>query len=476
MSRKTRTPNVYRCVSPVDGRVYAERPVSTEEEVSSALAAARRAQRSWKRVPIDERAAVCTRFVEAFTARREEIAGELTWQMGRPVRDTPSEVDGVAERAGHMIALAADALADIRPAQRTGYRRFIRREPCGVVLVLAPWNYPYLTAVNAIVPALMAGNAVAMKPSGQTFLSAERFAEAFEEAGLPEGLFRALHLRHAQTANLIRSPGGPDFVSFTGSPAGGTAVQRAAAERTDRFVGVALELGGKDAAYVRADADVSFAADGLVDGGFYNAGQSCCGVERIYVHHDVHDRFVEALSDRAKALRLGDPTDAETTLGPVVRTAHAQWIRRQVQAAIEGGARPHVDPAEFPRDEEHTPYVAPQVLTRVSHEMDVMTEETFGPVVGIMSVSSDDEAVRLVNDSTYGLTASVWTTDEEAADRLASAFEVGTVYMNRCDYLDPALAWSGVKSSGRGVSLSPLGYGQLTQTKSIHFRTDPTRH
>ena len=460
---------LYRCVSPVDGSVYAERQLTTDREVDAALTSAREATRAWRETPLDERMAVCTRFVEAFVARRSKIAEEITRQMGRPISQTPSEVRGVEERALAMIALAREGLTDYRPPSKSGFDRFIRREPLGVVFVLAPWNYPYLTAVNAIVPALLAGNAVLLKHSEQTFLCAERFAEAFYETGLPQGVFQVLHLSHDQSARLIQMEEGADLVCFTGSVEGGSAVQRAAAARTDRFVGVGLELGGKDAAYVRADADLDSAAAHLVDGAFYNAGQSCCGVERIYVHDDAYDRFLERYVAGVRELRLGDPLDPDTTLGPLVRPRSATFVRDQIREAIQSGASELVDPAEFARDEPGTSYMAPQVLINVNHTMRVMTEETFGPVVGVMKVGSDEEAVSLVNDSLYGLTASIWTADEAAAVALGARFEVGTVFMNRCDYLDPELAWTGVKASGRGVTLSRLGYDHLTRPKSFHL-------
>lgn len=464
----------YRCVSPVDGRLFAERPLTSDRAADEALAAARTAARSWQATPIDERAALCTRFVDAFGARRDAIAEEITWQMGRPLRHAPAEIRTFEERARAMIGLAAEALADLQVPPTGGFTRFIRKEPLGIVLVMAPWNYPYLTAVNAVVPALLAGNVVLLKHSEQTFLCAERFADAFEAAGLPEGVFQALRLSHEQSASLIGRDGGPDLVCFTGSVGGGSAVQRAAANRRDRFVTVGLELGGKDAAYVRADVDLDAAVAGLVDGAFYNAGQSCCGVERIYVHADVYDRFVKQYVDAVRALRLGDPTDPGTTLGPLVRTRSADFVREQIRHAVGDGARTLIDPADFPSDEPGTPYLAPQVLVDVNHAMDVMAEETFGPVVGIMKVDTDAEAVGLVNDSPYGLTASVWTVDEDAALDLGSQLEVGTVFMNRCDYLDPALAWTGVKASGRGVTLSRLGYEQLTRPKSFHLRLAST--
>ena len=455
-----------QCRSPVDGRIYAERPLTPPAGFAAALEAARRAQPSWQRTAIVERQALLSRAVDAFVARGAEIAAEISWQMGRPISQAPGEIRGFEERARHMIAIAADALADLEPDPREGFRRFLRREPLGVVLVVAPWNYPYLTAVNAVVPALMAGNAVVLKPSAQTPLAGERFAEAFAAAGLPDGLFQCLHLSHETTLGALAAPG-VDQVCFTGSGEGGRAGEGAAA---GRFIGVGLELGGKDPAYVRADADLEHAVAGTVDGAMFNSGQSCCGIERVYVHTDRYDDFVEAAVELVRGYRLDSPLDPDTTLGPMVRAASADFVRAQCAEAVAAGARPLLDPAGFPADAPGSAYLAPQLLVDVDHSMRVMREETFGPVAGIMRVRDDEEALRLMNDSDFGLTASVWTRDQEAALALGERVATGTFFMNRCDYLDPALAWTGVKDSGRGCTLSPLGYGHLTRPKSFHLR------
>ncbi len=456
-----------RVISPVNGAVYVERPLAGDAEIEAALGRARRAQAEWRCVPIAERAAALIRAVDAFVASKAEIAAEITWQMGRPIRYTPGEVGGFEERARYMVGVAAQALADLEVGDKSGFRRFIRRVPLGVVFVIAPWNYPYLTAVNGVIPALMAGNAVILKPSAQTPLTAERFAEAFAAADLPAGTFQHLNLSHAATSKILVS-GAVDFVSFTGSVKGGHSVQEAAAHN---FLGTGLELGGKDPAYVRPDADLAHAIENLADGAFFNSGQSCCAIERIYVHEAVYDRFVECLVEFARGYKLDDPTDAETTLGPLVRPAAAEFVRGQISEAMAAGAKAHLDPSAFAKDARGSAYMAPQVLSGVDHSMRLMTEETFGPAVGVMPVKSDDEAVRLMNDSRYGLTAAIWTSDEGAAIRLGDQVETGTWFMNRCDYLDPALAWTGVKDSGRGCSLSRLQYEVLTRPKSFHLRT-----
>jgi acyl-CoA reductase-like NAD-dependent aldehyde dehydrogenase len=453
-------------LSPIDGHVVAERELATDAAIDRALAAAVRAQRHWREVPVEERARVLTAFCDAFEARRAAIAAEITLQIGRPTRYAPSEVSGTLERARYMIDIAPAALADVDPGPKVGFRRFIRREPLGVVLTIAAWNYPCLIAVNSVVPALLAGNAVLLKHSAQTPLSAERFAECLEVAGLPAGLLTVLHMTHPSTERAIADPR-VAFVAFTGSVEGGHAVQRAIA---GRFAGTGLELGGCDPAYVRADADLDDAVENLVDGAYFNSGQSCCGIQRVYVDERVYDRFVDAWIDATRRYVLGDPRDTTTTLGPVVRASAAAVIRKQVAATVAAGATAAIDARDFPEDRPGSAYVAPQVLLDVDHTMPVMREEIFGPVAGIMKVRSDDDAVALMNDSRYGLTAAVWSRDTEAALAIGEHIETGTFFVNRCDYLDPALAWVGVRDSGRGCTLSRIGYEHLTRPKSFHVR------
>ena len=332
-------------------------------------------------------------------------------------------------------------------------------------MVIAPWNYPYLTAINTIVPGLLAGNATILKHAAQTLLVGERFAEAFRRVGLPKGLFHNLVLSHAQTEKLIGS-GRIDHINFTGSVAGGRAIEHAAA---GTFASIGLELGGKDPAYVRADAKLDHAIENLVDGAFYNSGQSCCGVERIYVDAAVHDDFVAGFADLTRKYVVGNPLDQTTTLGPMARGSFADMVRGQIAEARRKGARALIN-MKVDGDRAGSPYLAPEVLTNVNHQMEVMREESFGPVVGIMKVHDDDEAITLMNDSPYGLTASIWTRDTDRAAELGARIETGTVYMNCCDYLDPHLVWTGVKDTGRGAALSKYGFDALTQPKSFHLR------
>jgi acyl-CoA reductase-like NAD-dependent aldehyde dehydrogenase len=458
--------DIQKTISPVDGRVYVERELATHAQINEILRTARHAQVAWRNGSLAERAQVLTRFCDEFEKRRDTIAQEITWQMGRPARYAPNEVRGMLERARHMIAIAPAALADVDAGPKEGFKRFVRREPLGVVFTVAAWNYPYLIAVNSVVPALMAGNAVILKHSAQTPLCAERFAECLQAAGLPDGVFHVVHASHEDTDRIIRDPR-VDFVAFTGSVAGGHAVQRAA---SSRFIGVGLELGGCDPVYVRHDANLAHAIENIVDGAYFNSGQSCCGLQRVYVHAAVYSKFTEGFVELTRKYELGDPTQQSSTLGPLVRTAAAEGVRTQIQASVTAGAKAVIAEADFAKSRAGTPYLAPQVLLDVNHAMPVMREEIFGPVAGIMKVSSDDEAVDLMNDSDFGLTAAVWTEDLDAGLALGQRVNTGTFFMNRCDYLDPALAWVGVKDSGRGCTLSVVGYEHLTRPKSFHLR------
>ena len=453
-----------QCISPVDGRVYAERETLTLEAAQAAVGRAKVAQREWAALALEERIARVRAGVAALNAMQERIVEGLAWQMGRPTR-YGGEFGGVNERAGYMAGIAADVLAPEVVEESAGFRRVLAREPVGVVFIIAPWNYPYLTAINTIVPALIAGNAVVLKHASQTPVAGEHLAEAFHAGGVPEAVFRNVVLDHATTEGLIKERlfG---FVNFTGSVRGGAAIERAAA---GTFTATGLELGGKDPGYVRADADLEAAVDGLMDGAMFNAGQCCCGIERIYVHESLYDAFVEKAVAWVKAQVLGDPFAPETTLGPMANIRFARLVREQVAEAVAAGAKALIDPGDFPADDGGA-YLAPQILVDVDHSMRVMREESFGPVVGIMKVKDDAEAIALMNDSPYGLTASIWTGDADAAAGIGAQLETGTVFMNRCDYLDPALCWTGCKDTGRGAALSALGFHSVTRPKSYHLK------
>jgi len=459
--------HIQKTYSPIDGSLYVEREQANNTQIQEAILLASDAQQAWKNVSLAERQALCTKAVEAFTANKDQIAEELCWQMGRPIRYAAGEVASFAERAQYMISIAEEGLAPIQTFEKSGFIRYISQDPVGVVLVIAPWNYPLHTPINAIIPALLAGNTVILKHSSQTPLCAERIYDAFNAAGLPEGVFQYLHMSHESTETLIQRPE-IAAVAFTGSVSGGVQVEQAAA---GRFIKVGLELGGKDPAYIRQDADVAYAVETTVDGAFFNSGQSCCGIERIYVHEAIFDEFLTQYVSLTKEYKLGRSDDPETTLGPLVKPSAATFVREQIAEAVKQGASAHVDPSSFKLDEAGTPYMAPQVLSDVDHSMRIMTEESFGPVVGIMKVGSDEEAVRLMNDSEFGLSASIFSADIDRAVELGKQIETGTFFVNRCDFLDPELAWTGVKNTGRGCTLSSKGFDGFTQLKSFHIKT-----
>ncbi len=457
---------MFKTYSPIDNSVYVERKFASESDIQQALSKATQATSLWQTTSLAEREKICLTAVDIIVANKEEIAQELCWQMGRPIRYAAGELAGFEVRARYMIANAEEALTPIQLPQKTGFTRYIKHEPLGIVFVIAPWNYPYLTAVNTIIPALMAGNVVLLKHSAQTPLVAERFAEAFTRAGLPEGVFQYLHLAHADTEKIIQvAP--INHVAFTGSVSGGIMVERAAA---GRFLSMGLELGGKDPAYVREDANLDLAAETSIDGAFFNSGQSCCGIERIYVHQRLFDEFVNKAVTLVNQYKLGRSDNPETTLGPMVRVSAADFVREQIKEALNQGAIAHIEQTRFALDQPGSAYLAPQILTNVNHTMRIMTEETFGPVVGIMKVNDDEEAISLMNDSQYGLTATIFTQNITTGTQLGERLQTGTFFINRCDYLDPALAWTGIKQSGRGCTLSTLGYASLTRPKSFHIK------
>lgn len=454
------------CISPIDGSIFAERPCLSMDDANAMVVKAKQAQVAWANRPLPERTELVMAAVAAIGAMNDEIVPELARQMGRPIR-YGGEFGGFSERASYMASIAKEALADIVISHDDGFNRYIKRVPHGVVLVVAPWNYPYMTAINTVAPALIAGNSVVLKHATQTLLVGERMAKAFHSVGIPEDVFQNAFLDHETTSTLISSKSF-GFINFTGSVGGGRAMENAAA---GTFTGIGLELGGKDPGYVMEDADLETAVETLIDGAMFNSGQCCCGIERIYVVESLFDQFVEKAVAIVGEYKLGNPLDPETTLGPMAHKRFAQEVRDQIEDAIAAGANAHIE--TLPEDDGGT-YLTPQILTNVTHDMRVMREESFGPVVGIMKVKGDAEAISLMNDSDFGLTASLWTKDANRAQTIGDQIETGTVFMNRCDYLDPSLCWTGCKDTGRGGGLSVIGFHNLTRPKSFHFKSPTT--
>ncbi|MCB1423502.1 MAG: aldehyde dehydrogenase family protein [Nitratireductor sp.] len=449
-------------ISPIDGSVYLTREVLSRGDAFAAAERARAAQPAWAARPLQERIDLVLKARDIIGSQTERMATELAHQMGRPVR-YGGEFGGFSERVTYMAEVAAESLAPMVIEDSEAFTRMIKHIPWGTVLVVAPWNYPYMTAINTIAPALIAGNTVILKHAQQTLQVGEHLAEAFHAAGVPQDVFQNVVLDHDSTSALIAERR-IDFVNFTGSVGGGQAMERAAA---GTFIPVSTELGGKDPGYVRADADLEAAVDTLMDGAMFNAGQCCCGIERIYVHESLYEAFVEKSVAWVKAQKLGNPLDGETTLGPMANVRFAREVRAQIDEALADGAVAHIE--KMPADDGGA-YLTPQILTGVTHDMRVMRDESFGPVVGIMPVKDDEEAIGLMNDCRFGLTASIWTSDSAAAEAIGDRIETGTVFMNRCDYLDPALCWTGCKDTGRGAGLSKLAYQALTRPKSYHLR------
>ena len=455
-----------KTITPIDNTLYIEREYNSEiieDTINNSI----KAQKAWASMSVKERIELLGNFVEDFLSRKEIIAEELCRQIGRPIAHAAGELGGFKERADYMLSIAERKLSDIDVTKDKNFKNFIKRRPLGVVFVIAPWNYPYLTAVNSIIPAMAAGNTVILKHSAQTPLCAEQLYQSAKKT-LPKDVFNYLHLNHKDGLKVV-SDKRISFVSFTGSVKAGYEVQKAT---HTKFIDMALELGGKDPAYARHDCDLEKTVENLVDGSFFNSGQSCCGIERIYVDDKIYSNFVELFISKTYNYKLGNPLQKETNLGPVVKLSAADFIIKQINNAIDKGAKKMIDENKFNFPKEHKNYLVPQILTNVNHDMNFMTEETFGPCVGIMKVKDENEAINLMNDSPYGLTASIWTKDLEIAEKIGNQVHTGTFYMNRCDYLDPALSWTGVNETGKGCSLSEIAYEKLTSPKSFHLRKE----
>ncbi|EOA86948.1 hypothetical protein ACJQWK_08360 [Exserohilum turcicum] len=459
-------------ISPITNKPLLTRNGLSEADVESIPETASAAFASYRQTPLAERKAIVKKALKILSDRQDVLGKEITEQMGRPIAYTAKEVATAVMRGEYLLKISDETLKDTDGEPEKGFKRYIKKVPLGPVLILFPWNYPYLTLINSLVPALLAGNSVILKPSPQTPTSAEQIQQIFKEAGLPDGVLQIFHSGSSiQIEAIARSPK-IQLVCFTGSVANGLAIQQAANDRVPLRIG--LELGGKDPAYVRSDVDVKWAAEELVDGAIFNSGQSCCSVERIYVDEKIHDEFVSAVQEVLSGYKLGDPFDKSTHVGPVVSKRSAEAIQAHIKDALDKGARnatPENDTFKNPPADGN--YVAPTLLTNVTHEMAVMTEETFGPVIPVMKVKSDAEAIKLMNDSQFGLTASIWTKDVSKGHELADDVEAGTVFVNRCDYPAPDLAWVGWKDSGRGQTLSKFGFDQFVKLKSYHVKDYP---
>ncbi|KAJ3186880.1 hypothetical protein HDU85_006916 [Gaertneriomyces sp. JEL0708] len=470
----------YTIVSPHSLKPYRTIPLQTREQTLSCLSSAHAARKSWAETSLSERTRLVRSFLDHVLADRVEAGKELTHLIGRPISHVQGELDGFYHRGTYMCDIAQEALQDVMPVQseksktRSVLHKIVK-EPIGVILVIAAWNYPYLVVVNSIVPALLAGNVVLLKHAPQTFPVGERLAKAWIQAGGPADVFQSLTIDHT-VARLALEDSRVGHVVFTGSVRGGKEIRKILAEASlkhNHFPTLALELGGKDAAYVCDDADIPSAVEGVVEGVLWNAGQSCCGVERVLVHESVYPQFVALLKKEISKWTPGDPFAEKTMLGPVVTTHQADAIRTQVDEAVQRGGEVLPYPP-LPADAPKT-YIPPTFVTFSSTPKDVITQlkickdESFGPIAPVIPVSSDVEALAIINDSEYGLTSSVWSKNLDRVQKIGASCEVGTVYANRCDAVDPEIPWGGWKGSGSGVGLSRFGFDHLTRLKSYNL-------
>ncbi|EHA52322.1 hypothetical protein MCOR02_011308 [Pyricularia oryzae] len=460
-------------ISPTTNEGILQRTGVSLSELEQLPKTATEAFKSWSKTTLADRQIIIRKALEGLSAKKDELANELTVQMGRPIAYTGGEVATAIKRAEYLLKISDEVLKDTDGEAEKGFKRLIRKVPVGPVLVIFAWNYPYLILVNSLIPALLAGNTVILKPSPQTPTIVEQVAGVFADAGLPQGVIQYFHCGSPTLMETIVRDPLVKHVCFTGSVAGGLAVQKAA---SDRIVNVGLELGGKDPAYVRSDVDVDWVAGEIVDGAVFNSGQSCCSIERVYVHDDIHDKFVAAVQKVLEGYVLGDPLDKGTHVGPVVSKRSKEAIEAHVKEAIEKGAKdatPKNESFDTVPSSSKGNFVKPTLLVNVNHSMQVMKDETFGPVIPVMRVKSDEEAVQLMNDSEFGLTASIWTKDTDTAAKLIDDVEAGTVFVNRCDYPSPDLAWTGWKNSGKGQTLSRFGFDQFVKLKSYHMKDYP---
>ncbi|KAI1135081.1 aldehyde dehydrogenase [Hypoxylon sp. FL0543] len=462
---------VLTTISPTTNEPILTRNGVTASELEEIPNIAAEKFQSWRQTSLTDRQIIVKKALKLLEKKKGELAEELTVQMGRPIAYTGAEITTAIKRADYLVKISEDTLRDTDGEPEKGFKRFIRKVPVGPVLVIFAWNYPYLILVNSLIPALLAGNTVILKPSPQTPTIVEQVSKAFAEAGLPAGVLQYFHCGSPlMMESVVRNPK-VSLICFTGSVAGGLAVQKAAA---DRIVNVGLELGGKDPAYVRGDVDLDWAAAEIVDGSIFNSGQSCCAIERVYVDEKIYDPFIEAVQKVLKDYKVGDPLVKETQIGPVISKKSKETIESHIKDALSKGAKDLTpENPTFSSLPSKGNFVKPTLLVDVDHSMTVMTEETFGPVIPVMKVKSDEEAVKLMNDSEFGLTASIWTKDTDKGYELADQVEAGTVFVNRADYPSPDLAWTGWKNSGKGVTLSRFGFDQFVKLKSYHLKDYP---
>lgn len=450
--------------SPFTQKIVAQYDADTFESVKNKFLNLQQSQQQWKLLSVEKRIENIKKALEYFTVNKQQISRDISEQMGRPISQSPGEINGLLERANYMCDIAVESLKPMKLPEKPGFERSIVREPLGVVFVISAWNFPLLVAINSIVPALLAGNTVLLKHSSLTPAIGKHFENAFSTMGEFNNLLQQIIIDHSTTGKVIEDLD-VQHVVFTGSVNGGRQILQ---HTSKKFMQPQLELGGKDAAYVAEDANVDAAAATLVDGAMFNSGQSCCGIERTYVHKKVYDQFIKCSLDLIAQYKLGDPLSESTTLGPMVSEKAAQYAEKQLQMAVKNGARVLAG-GKIKKIEEGY-FFEPTLVTDVQQNMEIMQEENFAPLLPVMPVDSLEQAISLINDSRYGLTSAIFTKDLHKAQIFSTQVNTGTVFMNRCDYLDPALPWTGVKDSGCGSALSHIGFFSVTRAKALHFK------
>lgn len=452
--------------SPIDGTKFIVGTTASAEEIESALTKAETAQKTWRRSSNEDRAKLVLALAGELIKRKDDLAKAMTRGIGRPASQADETPRFRAVTQSQIEAL--EGIGDETYPSAGDTRRFTRRGAQGVHLSIAPWNYPVGMLPWLIVTPILAGNTVILKHAAQTAEVGRIVREAYETIEGPEGVLQVLELSHDQVDQIIKSER-LKGVNFIGSVSGGLAIHRSAA---GTLTHVHLELGGKDPAYVRADADLDTAIAEIADGCFSNAGQSCCSVERIYLHADIADDFIARFKEEMKKYRVGNPNEEGTTVGPVVKRSAADYIRQQIEDAVAKGADAYAQPGlDLSSVGDKSCYVEPTLLTGVDNSMLVMKEETFGPLACVQVVASDAEAIELMNDNQYGLTAGIWTQDIDAGLELVDQLDAGTVFINRCDHADLYLPWGGQKMSGLGRGNGREGLLGVMDVKSFHIRT-----
>ena len=449
-------------LAPATGAVIAELPQDTHESVLARYQAARAAQPAWAAATLAHRAECLRRFRTSLVRDIDKLAAILTSEVGKPIKQSRNEINGLLGRIDFFLAATQPTLEPRQVFDQDGMRERIEHEPLGVIANISAWNYPYFVGSNVFVPALLAGNSVLYKPSEYATLTGIEIGNLLHAAGVPQDVFTVLVGGGRVGIELLKHA--VDGVFFTGSYNTGAKIAQAVGARLGRLQ---LELGGKDPTYVCEDVDVAVAAASLVDGAMYNTGQSCCSVERIYVQEQIYDAFVDAFVAEVASLKVGDPCSDDSYIGPLTRAAQVKVLEMQVADALAKGARVLIGGHRIERPGN---WFEPTVLVNVDHAMDVMREESFGPIIGIQKVADDDAAVHLMNDTQYGLTAGVYTRDETRARRILAQVRAGSVYWNCCDRVSPRLPWSGVGHSGVGLTLSTYGIEAFTRPKAWHLR------